>query len=93
MTAIMFLPGLILKPFSNHKMLMSASKEIFTLQEKDALLMKSSLKKKQVRNDGKYNIYYNSLTSLQIFLIGQLSCFSRCIKNGKKKRKVILKTQ
>ena len=94
MLALKFLPSLILSPLSNHSMIISASKEIFSLHEKDAKLIHDCQQEEaHMRKDGKYNIHYSFWTSFQIFLIEQNDIFTRCIKNGKKKKKVIQKTR
>jgi hypothetical protein len=75
-------------------MILHASRVLFTLDEKNAKLIKNSKDLyKSKRKEGMYNLSYNNVTSFQIFLIGQCSFLSRCFTNGKKKRKIIEKTE
>lgn len=73
---------------------MAASKELFLLKKSDAKILRTKLDEcKHQKNEFHFGISYSFLTSVQIFLIGQYSCFTKCIKNGKKKRKIITDTQ
>ena len=89
--AIKFIPGLFLLPIAHHKCLMQASQELFLFNQDNAEIFRSSLdhdKHKELKGN-QYRISYSLLSSLQIFLIGQYRCFSRCFKNGKKKLKIM----
>ena len=69
--AIKFLPGLILLPISQHKMIMTASKELYLIKKSDAKMFREDLNDtKHQKSEFHYGASYSCLTSFQIFLMG-----------------------
>jgi len=75
-------------------MILAYSKSLFTLNEKDAKIMKSEpVPVKKVKTDGKFKVKYSLLTQFQMFIVYNLPCLTRFIKNGKRKSRMIQKTR